>query len=243
MPTRCCSPAHGLPVGQAAGVSEVTFTLSCNQLGTTGPAAGWGWGLAGKKDDTYHPVLIAMQVHHCLWGAWDLLQPTPQTKQLWVKTNINVHYSGSDPLKVPGSIGPPPHPPVGRLMWKQRHAFIWVSFFGRLHFLFSISMFERIIWRFFMFQHMCLGAIKAFAVWKKWHLIWRSLEGISECRELTFCNHPPRAWAAKCELSLQEGCLVPSTGQVTMGALVTPQERVRAVLRCLSPVVSLDGCG
>lgn len=45
--------------------------------------------------------------------------------------------------------------------------------------------------------------------------------GISECGELTFCNHPPRTRAAKCELSLQEGCLVPSTGQVTMGALVT----------------------
>ena len=176
MPARCCCPAHGLPAGQAAGVSEATFTLSCNQLGTAGPAAGWGWGLAGKKrDDTYYPLLIAMQVHYCLWGAWDLLRLTPQTNQLRVKTIISVNHSGSDPLKVAGSI-PPPCPPAGRLMWKQRHAFIWVSFFGRLHFLFSISIFERIIWRFFMFQHMSLGAIKAFAVWKKWHLIWRGLE-------------------------------------------------------------------
>lgn len=64
-------------MGQAMVLSQV----SCNQPGTTGPAAGWGPGLTGKQRHI-PSATHCTQVWCCLWGVWDLLWLTPQIKSL-----------------------------------------------------------------------------------------------------------------------------------------------------------------
>lgn len=64
----------------------------------------------GEAGQYHHPLLIGMQVCHCLWGVWDLLHRlTPQTKNpFWVRANSNYKYSVSDTLEIHRSILPRP---------------------------------------------------------------------------------------------------------------------------------------